>query len=455
MKKKVFAVFLALTMLTGAVGCGNSQQTEENKGEAETNSASGNKTEEGFEGTISIACSSVEAEGLKAVLKEYQKKNPNVELDTIVTQSVTDFETMMTGWVASNTMPDMYIAQVGAVEQGYAANGYLESLTDTGLMDSLVTGDTSLITYDGDLYAFPTTQAISAVIVNNSVLKEAGIEYGVDNYPTNWSEFLELCQKLVDAGIEAPVGIAGQDASSVTAWTFQYVYQTIYGKNPNWYADILRGKAAWNDELYREMFEKYSDMIPYMAEDVLGTSAETLKKRFITGEAPIIFGTTADIGGLKQLDPELDALMLPSCFTDESEKQTLISSFDAGVSITKNAKNKDLCFDFLKFLASSEGMTAFCNATSYFPTVKEHNVDLDPAFDVVADILQGNKLPNSPVLSREWIPGIKEIMKTGQQNWLSGEDVDTVVNSIQEEHERLMEADPDWVENFLNNYTDK
>ena len=110
---------------------------------------------EPFEGTITIACGPPESEALQKILKLYQEKNPNVDLDIIITQTVTDFETMMTGWIAADTLPDMYIAQVGSVEQGYAANGYLEPLTDPELLDRLVEGDRELISYNGDVYAFP------------------------------------------------------------------------------------------------------------------------------------------------------------------------------------------------------------------------------------------------------------------------------------------------------------
>lgn len=452
--KKSLSAFLAAAMLFGMAACsgpgGSPSGAPESSGPAQSAPA-----DKAFSGTITIACGSIEVEALNQILKEYQKTNPDVELDIVVTKDVTDFETMMTGWIASDSLPDMYIAQVGAVEQGYAANGYLEPLTDTGLMDRLIEGDTELISYNGDVYAFPMSLSISVILVNNGVLKKAGVDLNQNNYPKCWSEFLDLCRQCTEHGIAKPVGIAGKDSSEVTAWTFQYVYQSIYGQNLNWYADILRGKAAWNDELYLEMFRKYSDMLPYISDDALGVDADGNRKRFITGEAPIYFQTANSLGNLRQLDPEADILLLPSCFTDKPEDQTLISGFDNAISITKSAKNKELCVDFLDYITSEEGSTIFNTVTTYRPTTRDNRVEMDPAFALVYDILSNDKLPNSPILSRQWIPGIKEIMKTGQQNWFAGEDAQEVANQIQEEHTRLMEADPDWVKNFLSNYKDK
>ena len=443
-------------MILGLSACSGPEEASGSSAASAGSAQSGQSASEkkSYSGTITIACGSTEAEALNQLLKEYQKTNPDVKLDTIVTKDVTDFETMMTGWIASNSLPDMYIAQVGAVEQGYAANGYVEPLPKE-ITDRLIEGDKELISYNGDIYGFPMALSISVMFANNGALKKAGVELNESNYPKCWSEFLDLCKQCAEHGIKKPVGIAGKDPSEVTAWTFQYVYQTIYGQNPNWYADILRGKAAWNDKLYLEMFNKYSEMRPYISDDALGVDADGNRKRFITGEAPLYFQTANSLGSLRQLDPEADILLLPSCFTDKPEDQTLISGFDNAISVTKDAKDKDLCFDFLDFITSEQGSTIFNTVTTYLPTTKKNDVKLDPAFKLVYDILSNDKLPNSPILSRQWIPGIKEIMKTGQQNWFAGENAQEVANQIQSEHKRLMDADPDWVKNFLANYKDK
>jgi ABC-type glycerol-3-phosphate transport system substrate-binding protein len=441
MRKSVIVLILILSILYPVFASGA------NEGKVASTSA-------GYSGTISIAAGSVEAQALKAVLKEYQKTNPKVALDIIITQNVTDFETMMTGWIASNSMPDMYTAQVGATQKGYASNGYLMPLTNIGIADRLVEGDRELITYNGDLYAFPMSTSISAIICNNEVLKKAGIELTEVNFPRKWSDFLAMLDKLVAGGVKYPVGLAGKDTSAVTAWTFQYIYQTIYGIDKNWYANVLRGKRAWNDELYLDMFQKYSEMLPYIAPNALGTDNNQMLKNFIIGESPIIFQTAMTVGNLRQIDPELDIMCIPSCFTDDPAAQTIITGFDSGFSITATTKQKELCIDFMKFLTSDVGSTIFANESGYLPTTKVNNAELDPAYKILMHVLQNGVLRTSPILSRQWIPGVKEIMKTGQQNWFAGQNAKTVADQIEAQHKRLMDANPDWVKNFLDNYQD-
>lgn len=451
-KKKLISYVLCLVLVFGLAACSKSEPT---KSAPQT---SGAAPAQSFSGTITFATGATTAAGLESALKSYQKTNPNVKIDTIITKTVTDFETMMTTWIASNTLPDMYIAQIGATEQGYAANGYLAPLTQYKFADRLVEGDKELMSYKGDIYAIPMALSPSVIFVNNAIAKKSGITLNNTNYPKNWKDFIDLCDKFVKAGVKYPIGIAGKDSSNITAWTFQYIYQVIYGTNPNWYADILNnGKngAAWNDALYLGMFKKFDEMRPYMSEDVLGLDVNTITKRFVTGETPIFFQTAGSIADIRTIDPQADVIELPSCFTDDPTKQTLISGFDSGISITKNAKNKELCVDFLDYLTSVEGSTLFNDAAALLPTIVGSMAKRDPATDIIYDILDNHKLPNSPILSRQWIPGIKEVMKTNQQNWLAGQDAKECADNIQAEHDRLMKGNDKWVKEFLANYNTK
>lgn len=405
-----------------------------------------------FSGTITMFATGNTAKGVQAVFEEYQKMHPDVELEISNTETVTDFETMMTAAISSDTLPDMYAAQVGAVEQQYAAQGYLMDLSDTGIMDNLVNGDTSLITYNGGYYAFPMTTAISVTLCNKGELEKLGIELTTENYPTNMDEFIDLLQQCRDAGVEYPFGVAGADASSCTAWPFQYIYQVLYGEDPDFYANVLKGEKAWNGDEFREMFNVYDRLREYVSPNSTAKSMDELYADFIVGDTLFFSQVATTIKSIKELDPETEIILIPSCFTEKSEDQTLISGFDEAFSITTSTKNPELCVDFLAYLTSPEGSTLFDNETGYIPTVKGCESKVDSAYDIVLDIMQNDKLPNSPILSRQWIAGFKELLKSGCQNWLAGEDIDSVVNTIEEDHKRLMEADPDWVQSFLDNY---
>ena len=405
--------------------------------------------------TITFLSLSTQGNGIKAAFEEYQKTHPDVELDLVPCTTVTDFETVMTGYIAAGTLPDMYLTQIGAVQQEYAANGYVRMLGDTGVMENVVPGDSETIMYNGDYFTFPLITEGVAITVNNEVIKEAGIVLDETHYPRCFSEFLEMLDQLVAAGIQYPIAIAGKDASSVTSFAFQYIYQVIYGKDPNWYANLLRGEHTWNDELYLDMFEKYGQLKPYISPNCLGMDQNGVYRAVISGESPIMFGALNVVASIRQIAPDLDVLCLPSCFTDDPADQTIILGYGDGVSICSTTDIPDVCIGFLKYLASDEGSTIYGNATQSILATKENHVNSDPANDIVTYIMQNETLPVSPMYSRQWIPGVKEVMKTAQQNWFAGADAQTVCDEIQAQHDRLVAANPDWVKNFLDTYTEK
>ena len=465
--KKIVSLLLMLAMaatLLSGCGSGNAgggsteapatQTLGQTQGQtqAPAPAASSEAPAQELSGTITMFCSSDGQLGFDAVMAEYQKINPKVNIEYIIWETVTDFETMMTNYIATGTMPDMYCAQVGVVEQQYAAEGYLVPLDDTGIEDLMVNGDTSLIKYDGKLYAIPTTASYSVTFANNAKLNELGITVDHSNYPKNMDEFVDLLQKCREAGCESPYGVAGSDTSSCTAWPFQYIYQVLYGDNPNYYADILSGKEHWSDEAFVNMFNVYDRLRDYMSPDMTAKTTDSLYADFISGDTIFFNQTAGTLNKLRGLDPELDILMLPPSFTVDASKQSLISGFDAGISITSGAKDVDLCKDFLKFVCQPENMTIFCNANNSVPTIKGAAPEMDPAYDLIMEIAGNGELPNSPILSRQWIGGFKELLKTGCQDWLCGADPQEVADKIEEDHARLMEASPEWVDQFLKDY---
>ena len=131
---------------------------------------------EELSGTITMIAMANQAKGLNAAFDEYQKDHPNVNLDIVVANTVTDFETMMTTHIAAN---DTYS----------------------------VTG-------------------------------------------------------------------AGKDSSSITAWPFQYIYQTI------------------------------------------------------SGESPILFQVANTVDAINDIAPDLDIISLLSYFTDDPADQTIIADLN-------------------------------------------------------------------------------------------------------------------------------
>jgi ABC-type glycerol-3-phosphate transport system substrate-binding protein len=405
----------------------------------------------GRSGTITVLAEPFEAIGMEAVMAEYQKINPNVKLETIIATDTTNKDTVLTAKIAANDLPDMICTQVKSNIGEYAKNGYIIALTDTGIQDKLIKGDQSLLWRGDDFYAVPIQVSTSGIFVNMDVLKAHNVT--METMPQSLGDFVILCQKLQDAGVERPIAIGAKEESPVTAFVFQYIYQNVYGADPNWYANVLRGKTGWNGPEFSKTYEAYAKLKPFVNKDALGCDKNGAVKKFVLGEAAFYIDTSTNLTSFRKIDPDMDISFIAPPFADDPADMKAITSFDNAYCITSQAKDPELCKDFLMFMTTPEMAAVASKATSLMPTIKGTKVVLDPALTLMVEALSSG-MDSVPMLSRQWIPGVKEIMKKETQNWFAGKDATTVCDSIEKEHQRLMKANPSFVSDFLASYVD-
>ncbi|NCC64970.1 MAG: extracellular solute-binding protein, partial [Spirochaetia bacterium] len=319
-------------------------------GATEKPAASG--TDTGRSGTITALVMPTEATGLEAVMAEYQKINPNVKLETIITTSTKSNDTVMRSKIASNDLPDIIYTQVKSVIGDYAKNGYIIPLTDTGIQERLIDGDDSLLWRDNEFYAMPTAFLASGIFVNMDVLKKHNI--AMETMPQSLGEFIDLCQKLQDAGVESPIAIGAKEESPVTAFVFQYIYQNVYGEDPNWYANVLRGKTGWNGPEFSNTFDAYAKLKPFVNKDALGCDENGAVRKFVLGEAAFFVTTSMKLASFRNIDPDMNLAFIAPPFANDPADMKAVTSFDSAFCITSQAKDVDLVKDFFKFMFTPE-----------------------------------------------------------------------------------------------------
>ena len=409
-------------------------------------------TNNGRSGTITALVMPTEAAGLEAVMAEYQKINPNVKLETIITTSAKNNDTVMRSKIASNDLPDMIYTQVKSIIGDYAKNGYIIPLTDTGIQDRLIEGDDSLLWRDNEFYAMPSAFLASGIFVNMDVLEKYNVT--MKTMPQSLGEFIALCEKLQAAGVESPIAIGAKEESPVTAFVFQYIYQNVYGEDPNWYANVLRGKTGWDGPEFSNTFDAYAKLKPFVNKDALGCDENGAVRKFVLGEAAFFITTSMKLANFRNIDPDMNLTFIAPPFANDPADMKAVTSFDSAFCITSQAKDVELVKDFFKFMFTPEMAAVSAKATKLMPTIMGTKVETDPALNLITEAITSNSMESVAMLSRQWIPGVKEIMKKETQNWFAGKDARLVLESIEKEHQRLMAANPGFVSEFLDSYVD-
>lgn len=128
-------------------------------------------------------------------------------------QSMDAWSQLLTTAGISQTGPDLLFDWSGqAACIGDAKKNLLQPLNDLlpdGMYDQ-ISGWAGSTDVDGKIYAVPYDLAFAALAFNKSLFDKAGIDYS--SYPKlwYWDEFIDVCKKLKEAGIN-PLGFANKE----------------------------------------------------------------------------------------------------------------------------------------------------------------------------------------------------------------------------------------------------
>ncbi|TCL70866.1 carbohydrate ABC transporter substrate-binding protein (CUT1 family) [Hydrogenispora ethanolica] len=143
---------------------------------------------------------------MEASIKEFMKRNPNIDVKVELTEW-TDYWTKITTGVASGTLPDVFWGHL-AYFSGLITKGALADLTPMIKKDKI---DLSIYykslvgnwNYKGKQYGIPKDWDTIAIFYNKNLLDKAHVPYPSEDWswnPKDGGEFLQVLQKLtIDA----------------------------------------------------------------------------------------------------------------------------------------------------------------------------------------------------------------------------------------------------------------
>lgn len=257
--KKLLAMLLTGVMLLGLVACG---ATEEAPAEAETPAATeeapAEEAESAEEAVIHYWAqwseNEVQAEVLKAAIARFEEKNPGVTVE--VNWAGREVREILRTSIDSGT-------QIDIVESGYdqivsnLGEEYLMDITqymegsdfEAAISDSMVAFSKSFVSDGESWYYIPAQPFVGTIYYNAAIFEEAGIEA----QPTNWAEFMDVCQKIKDAGYD-PLTI--DDAYLPTL----YGTYLASAKGVEWFTELMTTKDAtlWDDPMILQMAKDYA-----------------------------------------------------------------------------------------------------------------------------------------------------------------------------------------------------
>ena len=381
------------------------------------------------------------ANGIVELADDFAQDHPGFKVEATTVSGVAEYYAALAAKLAAGDIPDLLSYQWSTQIQMYAKAGYLQPLSDLGIEDKIAKIKKPVNVYKGESYAYPGVQTFWGMFWNSNL----AAEYGVTELPKDMDEWVASMETMRQNGLEYPYLVAGKDGSGATAFIFSYLHETVAGINPDFYYQMLLGEKAWNSPEIKEMLTQYARMLEYAPKDTLGMDIEEMKRRFAREEAVCLINGSGMIASLREMNPDFDFILAPApCVLDSADYMT-ISDFDTSFSIGKNAP--EIARQFLQYCYTTHGGEVIARNMTSISCVLGADPGYDSALDVEFPFLESGDFVGYS--EREWIPGIKEIMKKNVQDWMSGNlTMDEALDSLNAEHLRLLEANPEFIVEF-------
>ena len=351
MKKKVISVLLAAAMVTALVaGCGSSGG-DSGEGGSDGGESSGGGAYEGVELTYWSMWSNAEPQGqvLQEAVNAWQEETGAT---VTIEWKNRDIKNILGSALESQEKIDLFEDDYNRIAHNYV--DYIADLTE--MADGAGYADQSFAVFNdqatewaGFLPCVTEQPQVGGVFYNQDIFEEVGVEA-----PTTWAEFLDVCQKLVDAGY-APMALD----STYAPFFFGYHLARYIGQDAT--AELAKNGGWGSNELVAQAGQDMIDFVKagYLVEGApdeypasqnklaLGDPQATMVvcANYVTSEVNNTAGEELNWGVFNY--PSVDGAA-------EGVDQSAAYAGANSIAVTNYSENQEAAFDLAAFITSGE-----------------------------------------------------------------------------------------------------
>ncbi|EOS23982.1 hypothetical protein C806_02421 [Lachnospiraceae bacterium 3-1] len=345
-KKKVMALFLAMTIVSGLLlsGCGK---------------------EDDADGKVVIELVHYKPEAVdvfEALEEKFNATHDNIKL---VIDSPNDAMVILKTRFIRENNPD--IIGIGG-DINYSNFLDAKMLMDISDFDGLAdikenylstNKDLEYIPQDG-VYAVPYMANAAGILYNKDMFEEHGWAI-----PTTWEEFNQLCETIAAEGIQ-PLYFGYKDT-----WTCLAPWNAIAVNlcETDIAYQVNSGNAKFS-EAYEEIAVKTKELLKYGQSDPVAYSYNDACTAFARGQAAMYTIGSYAIPQIKSVNPEMniDSFVFPA--SSNAEENILNSGNDLMFCIMEDCEHKEEAYEVLRFLLEDENIQNYLDDQSAVPCKK-------------------------------------------------------------------------------------
>ncbi|MDO5292717.1 MAG: ABC transporter substrate-binding protein [bacterium] len=293
---------------------------------------------------------------------------------------------------------------------------------------------------DGQIYSIPRFYTCRGIIYNKKIFKQYGLKE-----PTNYQEFLQLCNVLKTKDI-SPLVVGAGDRWHLKNWINVLFSKNLEENYSQWITLRNEGQVHWADKEPRKIISDFKKLFESgYVEPGYQTTTDTQTIEVLTeGRAAMLYSGTWMFSQIQKADQdfELGWFFLP----DEKGKPIIDTVENVGWSITSScAENKDMytaATEFLKYYYSTGIYRTVLQEMNGIPTLKkEVTYDTIPIQqDILKQIREygtsGGENLDSPMVPEGVSSDICEIL---YRMIVQDKNVDDVVSDLDKEWDEKLE----------------
>jgi multiple sugar transport system substrate-binding protein len=301
-------------------------------------------------------------------LKKFKKAHPNIEIKMRAAyEHYEDGTNTVLREAVSGNLPDVTMQGLNrqaifvekgiakslepfiAKEANFAKEGYHKAMLDLG-------------TFNGKVYGLPFSISLPVGYYNMDLMKKAGITK-VSQLPRTWDQVIDTCKKLRSSGVKNPMfwgwNITGNWFLQALMWS--QGEPTVKGNNVNF--DGAAGLKAL--ETMKSIFRGC---------EMQNLEWKAALKSFSAGEIGMMYWSTSAVGAVERAKGPFKLVTNEFPGIGGNPKGLPAGGNSALlVSTSKDPKQLDAAWKWLKFITSGEGAADVARTTGYMPPNKAAN----------------------------------------------------------------------------------
>ena len=289
----------------------------------------------------------------------FTEEHPNVTIN-IEILTADQYATMVKTKAAAGDAPMIFDADTTTFPE-YVAAGYCADVTDVSDYADFPEDTLGQGIVDGKVYGVPLDVNAYCIFYNKDLFDELGLEV-----PTTNSELTEVCDKLVEAGVQPfSGGFAEQWCERI--FVNNYADPATVMKNPAWFVEKMNGTSNFaDDEAWKNAMETFVSYQKYWGDDPFAVTWADVQNDLASGKAAMTMNGSWIISGVAAINPDFNMGAFPVPLSEDPADNKMIIKPGNNFCVfnTDDEELLKVAKAFFKFMCSKESAEFYAVSAS-------------------------------------------------------------------------------------------